>query len=320
MTGLVYAQLLAGFIYLLGGGDLLVRGAVGLARRLRVPPVAVALSVVAFGTSLPELVVSVQASLTGHPNLILGNVVGSNIANVLLVGGAAAAVFPLAMSGRDVRTTGSIMVAVSLLFAAICLRGGIGRVEGLVLLGVFVITIASTARATIRAHVGEPESTPLDWVLGLPSQLPTIALFIVVGLIALPLGADFLVDAAVRIAEQFGVPETVVGLTVVAIGTSLPEVSTAVLAAAKRRPGMAVGTIIGSNTFNLVAIMGVTATISAEPVPVSARFLALDLPVMLVVTALLGLFAWLDREVGRSAGLTLLAAYLLYLVAVVMTV
>jgi cation:H+ antiporter len=320
VTGLVYAQLFAGFIYLLGGGDLLVRGAVGLARRFRVPPVAVALSVVAFGTSLPELVVSVRASLTGHPNLILGNVVGSNIANVLLVGGAAAAVYPMAMSGRDVRTTGSIMVAVSLFFAALCVRGGIGRVEGLILLGVFVVTIASTARATIRAHQGEPESTPLDWVLGLPSQLPTIALFIVAGLVALPIGADFLVDAAVRIAERFGVSETVVGLSIVAIGTSLPEVTTSVLAAVKRRPGMAVGTIIGSNTFNLVAIMGITATISADPVPVSSRFLTLDLPVMLFTSALLGLFTWLDREVGRVAGLVLLTMYLLYLVALGVTV
>jgi len=320
VTGLVYAQLFAGFIYLLGGGDLLVRGSVGLARRLRVSPIAVALSVVAFGTSLPELVVSVQASLTGHPNLILGNVVGSNIANVLLVGGAAAVVYPMAMSGRDVRWTGSIMVAVSLVFAALCLRGGIGRIAGAVLLGIFFLTVASTARATVRAHEGEPESTPLDWVLGLPSALPTIALFVVLGAAALPLGADFLVDAAVRIADRFGVSETVIGLSVVAIGTSLPEVTTSILAAVKRRPGMAVGTIIGSNTFNIVAIMGIAALISPEPVPVSARFLRFDLPVMLLVTALLGGFAWLDREVGRTSGLVLLAMYLLYLVALGVTV
>lgn len=311
---MIYAQLVAGFIYLLGGGDLLVRGAVGLARRLRVPPAAVALSVVAFGTSLPELFVSVRATLTGHPNLILGNVVGSNIANVLLVGGAAAIVFPMKMSDRDLRTNGVIMVAITLLFAWLCTAGGVTRTEGVVLLGVFVAVMALTAGSTIRAHAKEPEATPLDWVLGLPSRIPIIVLFIVLGIVALPLGAELLVTAAVEIAARLGVSETVIGLSIVAVGTSLPEVTTSILSALKKRPAMAIGTIIGSNTFNLAGIMGVTAVMSREPVPVSARFLSLDLPIMIGAGALVAGFTWVDRAVGRRVGLTLVLLYVAYLV------
>lgn len=310
---MIYAQLVAGFIYLLGGGDLLVRGAVALARRMRVPPVAVALSVVAFGTSLPELVVSVQATLTDHPDLILGNVVGSNIANVLLVAGAAAAVYPLRMRGRDLRVNGIVMLAVTALFVWVSAFDGIGRGEGALLLAMFLAVIVGAARTTIRAHLSEPAATPLDWVLGLPSHVPIIVLFIVVGILALPLGADLLVEAAVEISGRLGVSETLVGLSVVAIGTSLPEVTTSILAALRRRPSMAVGTVIGSNTFNLVAIMGVSASLSGEPVPVSGRLLTLDIPVMVGVSAVLVGSTWLRRPIGRRIGYTLILAYIAYL-------
>lgn len=293
-----------------------MRGAVGLARRLRVPPVVVALSVVGLGTSLPELVVSTRASLAGYPGLALGNVVGSNIANVLLVGGASAAVFPLRTPDPSVRRSGDVMLAITVLFAGLCVWGaGLTRLDGAILLGILLVTFAVTARGAVRAHRAADTSTPIEWVLGLPSQLPMIAFFIGTGLLVLPLGADFLVDAAVEIANRLGVSETVVGLSVVAVGTSLPEVATTVMAGLRRRTGMVVGTIVGSNIFNILAIMGTAAVVSRDAIPASGRFQSLDLPVMVGVSLGLVSFSWLRRPIGRRAGLVMAAGYVLYLSA-----
>jgi len=295
------------------GGDLLVRGSVSLARRLQVPPVVVAATVVGFGTSLPELVVSLQATLTGYPNLILGNVVGSNIANVLLVGGSAAVVFPLVREDSAVRRNVLIMMGSLVAFAGLAAMGEFGFVSGLLLLSAFVAVIVSTTGSTIRAHQGRDTSTPLDWVLGLPNRLSMIGIFIVAGAIMLPLGAQLLVSSAITIAHQFQVSETVIGLTVLAIGTSLPELTTTVLAARERRADVAIGAIIGSNTFNVLAIMGVTATLSPIPIAVSSRFMLVDVPVMLVVGGALAMFAWRGRPIGRIAGVLMLLAYAVYL-------
>ncbi len=295
------------------GGDLLVRGAVGLARRLQIPAVVVAATVVGFGTSLPELVVSVQATLAGAPGLILGNVVGSNIANVLMVGGASAVVLPLAHDDSALRRNLVIMMAATLGFTAVAALLPIDRVVGVLLLAAFALILATTAGSTIRDQQGLDPSTPLDWVLGLPSHAATIGVFLSVGIIMLPLGAQLLVSSAVTIAESFQVPEPVVGLTVLAIGTSLPELTTSVLAALERRSDVAIGAIVGSNTFNLLAIMGVTASLTPSPIEVSTRFLTLDVPVMFVSSALLAMFAWRGRPIGRAVGLGMLLAYAVYL-------
>jgi cation:H+ antiporter len=295
------------------GGDLLVRGAVGLARKLQVSPVVVAATVVGFGTSLPELVVSVQATATGYPGLILGNVVGSNIANILLVGGASAVVFPLCHDDPALRRNVWIMTGTLLGFAVLCAIGDIGRVAGIVLLSAFALIMLTTAGSTIRAKQDADTSTPLDWVLGLPSRPSMIAIFIVGGVVMLPLGAQRLVSAAIEIAASFDVPETVVGLTVLAIGTSLPELVTTILAALERRSDVAIGAIIGSNTFNILAIMGVTASLSLEPIEVTNRFLMFDVPVMLITSGLLALFAWKARPIGRTMGIGMLLAYVAYL-------
>lgn len=313
MDPLVYLRLVAGLIYLLGGGDLLVRGAVALARRTGVPPVVVALSVVAFATSLPELVVAVRAALSGYPGLVLGSVIGSNVANVLLVVGASAAVFPLACGEGPVRRNGSIMLGVCFLFAALSLSGEVTRFEGIALLVGLVAVLGLTARTSIRAFGRADTTIPLDWVLGLPSSLGTILLFIGIGVVILPLGAGFLVEAAVDIAQEVGVSNTVVGLSVVAIGTSLPELTTAVLAALQRRSDVAIGTIIGSNTFNILAIMGVGATISPSPVQVSPHVMSFHLPIMVGVSAIPVLYAWSGKRIGRRAGIALLLGYVAYL-------
>ena len=295
------------------GGDLLVRGAVALARRLDVPPVVVAATVVGFGTSLPEMVVSVQATLEGYPDLILGNVVGSNIANVLLVAGASAVVWPLLHDDREIRRNLLLMGGSLVAFAAIAATGRIETWAGWLMLLAFVVMMGATAGATIRGKKDADPSTPLDWVLGIPSRLRLIFVFIVAGIVFLPLGADLLVDSAVRIAAIFQVPEAVVGLTVIAVGTSLPELTTTVLAARERRSDVAIGTVVGSNTFNILAIMGLTASISPGPIAVSDRMLWLDIPVMLVTSALLAFFAWRGRALGRVAGLGMLFGYAAYL-------
>lgn len=295
------------------GGDLLVRGAVALAHRLDVPPVVVAVTVVGFGTSLPEMVVSIQAAISGYPNLILGNVVGSNIANVLVVGGVSAVVYPLMHDDPEVRRNVLLMSASLLAFTAFAATGSITRWAGFVLLGAFVVMMATTAGSTIRAKRGADPSTPLDWVLGIPSRPGLIAVFIVVGVVMLPLGAQLLVASAVTIAESFSIPEAVIGLTVLAIGTSLPELTTTVLAAFERRTDVAIGTIVGSNTFNVLAIMGMTASISARPIDVSARFLWLDLPVMLLTSGVVAVLVWKARPVGRRGGVVMLSAYATYL-------
>ena len=313
--------MVAGFIYLLLGGDLLVRGAVALARRTRVPAAVVALCVVGLGTSLPELVVSVRASTTGYPGLALGNVVGSNIANVLLVGGAEAVIFPLRTRDQSVRRSGTVMLVISVLFAGLCVWGHeVTRFDGAVLLGVLVVAFGLTSRAAQRAHREAEPDVPLDWVLGLPRQLPMIAAFMAIGLVVLPLGADFLVDAAVQIASRYGVSDTIVGLSIVAIGTSLPEVATTVMAALRGRTGMVMGTIVGSNVFNILAIMGIAATLSPEPVRVSGRFLAFDLPVMVGASLILMLFSWLRAPIRRRSGMAFAGAYALYLMGLYLAV
>jgi cation:H+ antiporter len=310
---MTYLELAAGFIYLLMGGDLLVRGAVALARRLRVPPVVVAATVVGFGTSLPELVVSVHATRLGYPNLILGNVVGSNIANVLLVGGASAMVYPIAHDDPAVRRNAGLMIAAVGGFAVLAYVGDLSRAVGIGLLVAFVVMMVATVRSTVAEMKDGDTSTPLDWLLGIPSRLGTITLFIFAGVVMLPLGAQLLVDSAVTVAQRFDVPESVIGLTVLAIGTSLPELTTTVLAAMEKRSDVAIGAIVGSNTFNVLAIMGVSATLSSTPIPVSARFLTMDVPVMLVTSGVLALFAWRVRPIGRAGGIVMLLAYMAYL-------
>jgi cation:H+ antiporter len=288
---------------------------VALARRLRVPSVFVALVVVGAGTSLPELVVSVRAVTAGFPDLALGNVVGSNIVNVLVVGGAAAIMFPLRTGDRGARRSCTAMVVVCVVFAGLCaLDRDVSRSEGVAMLTVLAVGFVLTLRGALRAQRGADLTTPIDWVLGLPSSLPIILFFIGTGLVVLPLGADFLVDAAVVIAARLGVPEVVVGLTVVALGTSLPEVATTIMAARRRRASMVVGTIAGSNLFNVLGIMGTAAVLSPGAIPVSGRFLALDLPVMVLTSVVLASFTWRRRPISGRSGAVLLGAYAVYVV------
>jgi len=306
-------MLVGGFIYLLFGADLLVRGAVALARRADVPPIVVALTVVALGTSLPELVVSVQAVFTGYPGIVIGNVVGSNIANVFLVAGVSAIVFPLAYPGGSIRRDSTVMLGVSLIFVGLCLTDALNRTAGALLLAGLAFALVPTIKDAAKAKkyaAGQPR--PVS-AMGLPTRRRLITLFIVLGIIGLPMGAGLVVEGTVRIALSLGVSEAVVGLSIVAFATSLPELATTVVAAYKKETDVAVGTIMGSNVFNILAIMGVAALFSPRPLEVPASFPYLDLPVMLLAAFWISAFAFLKKPVGRVAGIIFVSLYLVYI-------
>jgi len=296
------------------GADLLVRGAVGLARRANVPPIVVALTLVALGTSLPELVVSVQAVFQGYPGIVLGNVVGSNIANVLLVAGVSAIVYPLAFPGGSVRRDALVMILASAVFFLLCLADSLSRFVGAALLLGLVGFMVPTVKEAARTSQEAGPRAPLEIVLGLPTRRPVIILFLVSGVIGLPVGARLVVDAAVFFAEALKIPEAVVGVTIIAFSTSLPELATTIVAALRRETEVALGTLVGSNIFNILAIIGFSALVAPSGIPVPAGFVYLDLPLMMVSALLISSFIWLRRPIGRKAGVFLTSVYVGYLV------
>jgi cation:H+ antiporter len=296
-----------GLVILIFAGDALVKGAVNLALRVGLPALVVSLTVVAFGTSAPELLVSVQAILDGVPGLALGNVVGSNTANVLLVLGIPAIIATLHTSGHDTRRDYLYMLGATVLFIGLCLTGTLVWWHGLILLGGLAVVLA----ATFLASRDKPaEAVELE---GAEPAMPgwRLAMFLILGLVGLPLGASLLVDGATAIARAFGVTETVIGLTLVAVGTSLPELSTTVMAAIRRHADVALGNVIGSNLFNLLGIIGIALLVG--PIPVERTFLTLDLWIMLGATLLLIPFVVLRRDVTRLWGILLTGLYLGYL-------
>jgi cation:H+ antiporter len=303
-----------GLVILLLAGDSLVKGAVNLSLRLGVPALIVSLTIVAFGTSAPELLISVQAVLENAPGLALGNVVGSNTANILLVLGVPALLATMHTSECNTRKTFIFMIAASVLFIGLAFRGVFDWIAGFVLLGGLAFVLgdafrdAQQHRNACRADDGEePE--------GADPSLPMwrILIFLALGLVGLPLGADLLVDNATVIAQQYGVSDVVIGLTLVAIGTSLPELATTVMAALRRQADVALGNVIGSNMFNLLAIIGIASLVG--PIPVDPEFLRFDLWVMLGSSLLLVPFVFLSWNITRFWGVLLVVAYGIYLVA-----
>jgi len=310
---MTYVMLLGGIALLLLGAEGLVRGGVSLARRLGVSPLLIGLVLVGFGTSTPELVASLRAALAGSPGIAVGNVVGSNIANILLILGVSAVIRPLACEPRALSRDGAMLAFASLIGAAVMLSGALGRVAGaallLLLAGYIVQTyrrerVAPDASAEMHAQeatAGEPGPASLGGALALALS----------GLAATVAGADLLVDGALVLARAHGIPETVIGLTLVAVGTSLPELATSAVAALRGQSDVALGNILGSNIYNILGILGLTALV--RPIAVPAEILRLDLWVMLATVAVLLVFARTGRRLTRGEGVCLLAFYGLYL-------
>lgn len=299
-------RLLAGLAILLGAGDLLVRGAVNLSLRLGIPALVVSLTVVAFGTSAPELLISVQSILAGAPDLALGNVVGSNTANVLLVLGLPALLAGIATSRLQARGSYLQMMAATALFVALCFAGPLVWWHGLVLLAGLAVMLALAFRKA-RAHRRDGEDEPEGADPAMPGW--RIAVSLALGLVGLPIGADLLIDAATRLAASWGIGEAAIGLTLVAVGTSLPELATSISAAYRRQGEVAMGNVLGSNMFNLLAIIGIAALVG--PIPVGAQFLRFDLWVMAGAALLLAPFV-LGWNLSRLWGGALTALYVGY--------
>ncbi|KPQ06372.1 MAG: cation:H+ antiporter [Rhodobacteraceae bacterium HLUCCA12] len=298
-----WLYLVGGLVALFLGGEALVRGAVGIARWFAVTPLVIGLTVVGFGTSTPELLVSADAALRGVPDIAIGNVLGSNIGNILLILGLAALVSPMQPQGRALRRDSVVMIAAALILVPIFMTGTLGRLSGLALLaGLALYLVLAFLKSADTGAENDATPMPRPWVSGL---------WLVGGLVALMVGARFLVDGAVSLARDFGLSEAFIGLSIVAVGTSLPELATSLVAAMRRQSAIAIGNIVGSNIFNVLGILGLTAVIA--PVPITARFLSFDLPVVLAASLALSVFLWKGAQIGRVAGLALLIAYALYL-------
>jgi cation:H+ antiporter len=304
--------LLFGLILLLVGGDALVRGAAALARRLGISPLVVGLTVVAFGTSAPELTVNVTAALRGSGGLSFGNVIGSNLANIGLVVGLAALLRPLHIQTSVVRRELPMMLLATAVAFVFALAGdassGYERGDGIVLLLLMSVFIYYTAVDVFRQRKsgrGEVGLAPGRW------SVPVSLALGAAGLVGLVAGARLTVDGAVGIARAAGISEAVIGLTLVAIGTSLPELAASLVAAWRGQTGIAIGNVIGSNLFNLLLVLGVTATLRPIPVPVGG---IADLTVLSALSVLFwALCATRERRIIRAEGALLLTVYVLYL-------
>ncbi|MDO5528719.1 MAG: calcium/sodium antiporter [Paracoccus sp. (in: a-proteobacteria)] len=302
------ALVAAGLVLLVIGGDLLVRGAVSLALRLGIAPVIVGLTVVAFGTSAPEMIVSLDAAWRGLPGIALGNVVGSNIANVLIILGATALISPVFTRGSGLLASFYYMIAASALLIVLAMLGPMRAGHGLVLLaGLGIVLSLQIAQAR---RMEAPAATDLEGAPKRPQPGWMIGALLAGGLVLLPVGARLLVDGAVDIARLAGLSEAVIGLTLVAVGTSLPELAASVMSARRGESGMALGNIIGSNIFNILAIIGVTSFFG--PLVIPEQMLRVDLWVMLGCALLIGPFLLGGWRMGRRTGAGLLALYAAY--------
>lgn len=304
--------IVAGFVLLFLGGEGLVRGSVAVAEKLGLSKLLIGLTVVAFGTSTPELLVSVNAALGGAPDIALGNVVGSNIANVLLILGIAAVITPIAGWQRTAMRDAVVMSVASLALFGLTFGNIIGLVEGAGLFAALLAYLAVSYWLERRGRASRQHEHEAEEFEGIATQSVWIAAaFVIGGILALMLGADLLVRGAVSIARTFGVSDAVIGLTLVAIGTSLPELATSIVAAWKRHSDVVLGNVIGSNIFNILAILGITALVT--PIPVGPQFRVLDVPLMLGVSVLVVLLLVAMKRIGRGVGLAMLAAYTAYL-------
>ena len=304
-----------GLVILLIAGDTLVKGAVNLSLRLGLPALIVSLTVVAFGTSAPELLIAIDSVLEDVPGLALGNVVGSNTANVLMVLGVPAILATMHTSMCNSRRDYLIMIASTVLFIGLCFTGALTWIHGLILLAALFIILGRSFREAM-AHRAAGKEAEEEEVEGADANLPgwRIAVYLVLGLIGLPVGADLLVKSSVTIAEAYNVSDTVIGLTLVAIGTSLPELATTVMAALRRHADVALGNVIGSNMFNLLAITGIATLVG--PIPVPPEFLRFDLWVMLAASLIMIPFVFMRQDITRIWGISLTAIYGAYLVFV----
>ncbi|MBT4933130.1 MAG: calcium/sodium antiporter [Rhodospirillaceae bacterium] len=311
---MMYLKVLLGFVFLLGSADILVRGAVGLARRLDISPLIIGMTVIAFGTSAPELLVSMDAALSGSPAMALGNVIGSNMANMLLILGSAALFMPISIQPYALKNDAVMLLVASALFGWFCWSGPIGSWQGVVLI---VLLAGFLIRAYLRdsrdggvsAEIHVEEVKDFEGI----TSLKLIWMAILAGLAGVVFGADMLVDGGVDLARTFGVAEEVIGLTVLAFGTSLPELAASIVAALRGHTEVALGNVVGSNLFNVLAVIGTVALVT--PLQAPAQLLDFDLWIMLGTTIVLMPFLMGGWRIGRVTAVAFLSVYGAYIFA-----
>ncbi len=308
---MLWALSFLGLFLLLISGDFLVKGAIQLSTRLGVSALLVSLTVVAFGTSAPELIVAIKATLSGSSGLAVGNVVGSNIANILLVLGLPTLIVGLQNDIADTKRSFGLMIAASLLFIVFGMSGSFSWVYGIVLLSLLAFFLLDTFRQNSGKALNNKS---LEYQKRKSHSWLRIIFFLFLGLIGLPIGADLLVTNASALAKGYGISDAVVGLTLVAIGTSLPELATTLIAVVRKKAEVVLGNLIGSNIFNLLAIIGITSLIS--PVPVDPTFIKFDFWIMLGASVLIAPFIFLNIQFNRLSGFLFVALYISYLTAI----
>lgn len=316
MGGLWWTVLgiIAGLVLLVAGGELLVRGATRLAAAMRISPLVIGLTVVAFGTSSPELAVSLQSAFAGNADIALGNVVGSNILNVLFILGMSALIAPLVVSSQLIRLDVPLMVGASILLLLLGLDGSLGRIDGITMVVILFAYISWSVWQSRRESRMIQEEFADAAPSGRAGVLHATIQFVLIfgGLVLLGVGANWLVDGAVTIATHFGVSQLIIGLTIVAIGTSLPEVVTSVIAAYRGQRDIAVGNVVGSNLFNILCVLGFSSTVAVSPIPVSSSALTFDIPIMIAVAvACLPIF-FTGNVIARWEGGVFLFYYFAY--------
>jgi cation:H+ antiporter len=317
LDALTAVKLVVGLALLVAGAEVLVRGAARIATGFGISPLVVGLTVVAFGTSASELSVSVMAALRGQPDLAFGNVVGSNICNVLLILGLAAVITPLTVDRTLVRREGPLMLVTAAALGVLALDHEISRLDGALLVLGLVAYVAYTVQVARQAKKKGAVSGPEDEAPEGPGSPAVAVVFVLAGLALLLLGSEWLVGGAVVLARAVGVSELVIGLTVVSVGTSLPEVATTVVAAARGQRDLAVGNVVGSNIFNVLCVLGATALVSPRGIPVATEALFFDVPVMVAASAVALPIFFSSYAIERWEGgllLGLYAAYVTYLV------
>jgi len=305
---LSYFLLIAGLGILVIGGDLLVRGAVSIAERFSISPLIIGLTIVSLGTSAPELFISVQAALDGAGGLAIGNVIGSNIANILLVLGMPALIVAQGVKEDGIGKNIFVMLGITVIFMGMLATGQMGFVYGVILLVLLGLFLFSQYNDAIKSN-GDFDYS--DEVGEGPSSTLVAMVFLVGGIALLPIGAYFTVDSATTIAKEWGISDEIIGLTVVAIGTSLPELAASMMAVIRGSSNLAIGNVVGSNIFNIAAIMGVTLVIA--PIPVGDSIISVDMWVMLVTSLFLAGMAMFTTAINRLMGLAMLVAYTSYI-------
>jgi cation:H+ antiporter len=312
---------IAGLVVLILGADLLVRGSSRLAAAFGISPLAIGLTIVALGTASPEIAVSLQAAASGQANLTLGNVLGSNIFNILFILGLVSIVTPIIIAEQLIRKDAPIMLGVSLLALTLASDGNLSVMDGAILLFLLLVYMAFALKQSRSENTVVQKEYAKEYAQKEPlTTMNTISniVFIVAGLGLLVLGSSWLVDSAVQIAKIFGVSELVIGLTIVAVGTSLPEVATSLIAALKGESDIAVGNAVGSNIFNLLGVLGIGALASRDGISVAAHVLQYDFRVMVFVALVTLPIFYIDSRISRAEGGLLMGYYVIYITYIIL--